>query len=234
MMNTKCPLLAVLVLSLAVSFAVAADPNTLTAAEKSAGWKLLFDGRSLTGWRGFKSVTPGASWKIVDGAIVATVPRTDDLITEKAFDDFELSIEWKISEAGNSGILYRVGLSEPNSYETGPEYQLLDNEKARGRELPTRRAGALYDLIAPATDTARPAGEWNETRIIVKGWRIQHWLNGVQLLEMDLGGVDGKALISGSKFAKMPKFATLTSGHIALQDYGNVTSFRSIKIRELK
>lgn len=222
------------IFSLAVSLRGAAEPNTLTAAERAAGWKLLFDGQSLTGWRSYQSATPGASWKIIDGALVATVPKTDDLLTVGTFGDFELSIEWKIAEAGNSGILYRVGLNEPHSYETGPEYQLLDNQKARGREFPARHAGALYDLIAPATDTAKPAGEWNETRILVRDWRLEHWLNGVKLLEADLGSAKGKALIGSSKFAKMPKFAALRSGHIALQDYGNVVSFRNIRIRELK
>ncbi len=233
-MKTKWPLLIGLVLSMAVSGPGWARPNSLTAAERAAGWKLLFDGQSLAGWRGFKSAAPGASWQVVAGAIVARPPRTEDLVTNGAFGDFELVIEWKIPAAGNSGILYRVGLGEASSYATGPEYNLLDNEAARGREFPARRAGALYDLIAPARDVAKPAGDWNEARIIVQGWRIQHWLNGVKILETDLAGAEGKRLIRGSKFAKMPGFAALLSGHIALQDYGNAVSFRSIKLRELK
>jgi hypothetical protein len=232
-MKTSYSLFGTLILSLAVSLQAAAEPNTLTAAERSSGWTLLFDGRSLAGWRGYRSATPGANWKVIDGALVATLPKSGDLLTTETFGDFELSIEWRIAEAGNGGILYRVGIDETRSHETGPEYQLLDNQKARGREFPTRRAGALYDLIAPATDTAKPAGAWNETRIVIRGWRIEHWLNGAKLVACDLAGAEGKALIAASKFGQMAKFAALSRGHIALQDYGNEVSFRAIKIREL-
>jgi Domain of Unknown Function (DUF1080) len=209
---------------------VAAEPN---APQMSKEWMPLFDGKSLAGWRSLKSETPGAGWKAVDG-ILTTSGKAGDLVTVAEFGDFELSAEWKIAEGANSGIIYRVGLDEAATYHTGPEYQLLDNAKAADNKLPNHLAGSLYDLVAAAKDVTKPVGEWNVTRIVVRGWRVEHWLNSVKLLEADLGTPEGKALVAGSKFKAMPKFATLARGHIALQDHGDVISFRNILIRELK
>jgi hypothetical protein len=209
-----------------------AESNTLTPAESAAGWKLIFDGTTLNGWRGLKSTEPGNGWKVIDGAIVR-VSESGDLLTSAEYGDFELSIEWKVADATNSGILYRVGLGEDHTYFTGPEYQLLDNIQGGDRFKPSHRAGALYDLVAPPSDVTRPVGVWNETRIIVQGWHIQHWLNGVKIVDVDLASPEGKQLVANSKFIKMPHFATLSSGHIALQDHDNMVSFRNIKIRDL-
>jgi len=210
-----------------------ADPNALTAAEKSAGWKLLFDGTTLSGWRSLKSEKPGVGWRVEDGALV-TSGKKEDLVSAGEFGDFELSLEWKISEGGNSGVIYRVGLGENATYRTGPECQVLDNVKAEDNKQPNHLAGSLYDLVAPPKDFTKPVGEWNLVRIVVRGWHVQHWLNGQQVVDVDLGTPEGKALIAGSKFKTMPRFATLSSGHIALQDHGDAVSFRSVKIRELK
>lgn len=196
-------------------------------------WTPLFDGKSLAGWRSLKSETPGAGWKVVDG-VLTTTGKAGDLVTAAEFGDFELSIEWKIAEAGNSGIIYRVGLEEKETYHTGVEYQLLDNAKASDNKLAKHLAGSLYDLVPAAKDVTKPIGEWNVARILVRGWRIEHWLNGMKLLETDLGSPEGKALVAGSKFKSMPKFATLARGHIALQDHGDIVSFRNVLIRELK
>jgi hypothetical protein len=213
--------------------AAAAAPNTLTSAEKSAGWKLLFDGSSLAGWRGYKTEAP-AGWSVQQGALVLAAGRKGDLVTAREYGDFELSLEWKISPGGNSGILYRVGLGDPAPARSGPEYQLLDNSKAKDNKTATHHAGALYDLVAPPKDVTRPVGEWNEARIRVQGWHIQHWLNGVKVAELDLASAAGKALLQGSKFKSWPRFAALARGHIVLQDHGDVVSVRSVKIRELK
>jgi hypothetical protein len=207
--------------------------NQLTAEETASGWRLLFDGHSLDGWRGFKTVQPGAGWKVIDGAIVRTAGG-GDLLTADQFGDFELSIEWKVAPATNSGIIYRVGLEEKETYRTGPEYQVLDNTAAKDRLDPKHRAGSLYDLIAPPKDTTKPVGEWNVARIVLKGWHVEHWLNGEKLVDVDLGSPEGRALIAGSKFKTMPTFATLNRGYIALQDHGDAVSYRNIKIRELK
>lgn len=233
-MNLRAPI-AALVLTLAASPLIAAEPNTLTAAEKSAGWKLLFDGKSLNGWRGYKTEEVGAGWKVQDGAIALTAAKAGDLMTAAQFGDFELAFEWKISEAGNSGVIYRVGLGESASYRTGPEYQVLDNQKATDNKLGNHLAGSLYDIGPEAPrDLPKPVGEWNNSRIIVRGWKVEHWLNGKKVVALDLASPEGKAAIAASKFKTWPKFASLSRGHIALQEHGHEVSYRSIKIRELK
>lgn len=227
-MKLFCSLIA---LSL-VSPALAAPPNALSAAEKSDGWKLLFDGSTLDGWRGYATEAIGAGWKVQDGAIVLTTAKSGDLMTVEDYGDFELALEWKATEAANSGIIYRIGLGERAAVRTGPEFQVLDNQKAKDSKIANHHAGSLYDLVAPPRDVTRPVGEWNEARIRVQGWKITHWLNGVKLLEIDLASDEGKALLAQSKFKDWPKFATLSRGHIALQDHGNVVSFRNLRIRE--
>jgi hypothetical protein len=199
-------------------------------AEASDGWKPLFDGVSLSGWRGYRESAPGNGWKIHDGE-VSRESGAGDLVTVDEFGDFELSLEWKIGRGGNSGIIYRVGLGESDTFETGPEYQLLDDQHAH--ESGAHLAGSVYDLAAPTEDATRPFDTWNETRIVVRGWKIQHWLNGHKVAELDLASPDGKKIIADSKFGAMPKFATLLRGHIALQDHGDPVSFRKIQIREI-
>lgn len=213
--------------------AFASDPNRLSAAEERAGWRLLFDGHSLEGWRGFEREAPGSGWQVDDGALVLR-GKAGDLVTRNAFGDFELRLQWKVTIAANSGVIYRVGLGERRTYTTGPEYQVLDNLKARDNHPASHRAGALYDLQGVEEDATRPVGEWNDARIVVRGWHVQHWLNGRKIVDVDLASPEGRALIAESKFDGWPKFASLRRGHIALQDHGDVVSFRAIKIRELE
>ena len=232
-MKPSTPLLVSLALVVVASLG-AADSNTLTAAEKSAGWKLLFNGQSLAGWRGYKEEKPGAGWR-ADGGVLLTAGKAGDLVTQEEFGDFELSFEWKISESGNSGVIYRVGLGDSATYRTGPEYQVLDNVKAEDNKKPNHLAGSLYDIgAAPPKDFTKPVGEWNSGRIAVRGWHVEHWLNGEKVADLDLGSPAGKAAIAESKFKDGPKFASLLRGRIALQDHGSVVSFRAIKLRELK
>ena len=233
-MSFRTPLV-VAVCAFVVSSVAAAAPNTLTAQEKAAGWKLLFDGTSFAGWRGYKTEAVSAGWKVQDGALALTIGRTGDLLTVAEYGDFELTFEWKISTAGNSGVLYRVGLGEAAIPRTGPEYQILDNEKAKDSQIVNHLAGSLYDL-GPATPRhlPKPVGEWNSSRILVRGWKVEHWLNGTRIIAADLASPEGKAMIAGSKFKAWPKFATLARGHIALQDHGDAVSYRSLKVRELK
>jgi hypothetical protein len=233
-MNFRTPF-ALLALALVASPLFAAEPNTLTAKEKSSGWKLLFDGKSLDGWRGYKTTEIGAGWKVQDGTLTLTAAKAGDLLTAQEFADFELSFEWKISSGGNSGVIYRAGLGESASYRTGPEYQVLDNIAAKDNKLGNHLAGSLYDIGAEAPrDLVKPVGEWNTSRLIVRGWKVEHWLNGKKVIAIDLASPEGKAAIAQSKFKDWPKFASLAKGHIALQDHGDVVSYRSIKIRELK
>ena len=233
-MKTEIPFLTLIALAL-LSPLAAAEPNTLTAAEKSAGWMLLFDGKSLDGWRGYKTEAVGSGWKAQDGALTLTAAKAGDVMTKSEFADFELSFEWKISEGGNSGVIYRVGLGETASHRTGPEYQVLDNEKAKDNKLGNHLAGSLYDLgTAAPRDLTKPAGQWNESKLIVRGWKVEHWLNGKKVVAVDLAAPEGRAWVAASKFKDWPKFASLAKGHIAFQDHGDVVSYRSIKIRELK
>ena len=213
----------------------AAAPNTLTPEEKAGGWKLLFDGKTFNGWRGYKTESVSPGWTIQDGALTKAAGRGGDLLTLAEYGDFELSFEWKISPGGNSGVLYRVGLGEAAVPRTGPEYQILDNSKAKDSQIVNHLAGSLYDLGPPTRrDLPKPVGEWNSARIVIRGWKIEHWLNGTLVIAADLASPEGKAMIAGSKFKAWPKFATLARGHIALQDHGDAVSYRSLKLRELK
>lgn len=227
--------LCVIALALAASPLFAAAPNSLTAQEKSAGWKLLFDGKTLNGWRGYKTEEIGAAWKVQDGTLTLTAGKAGDLVTKEEFADFELAFEWKISPGGNSGVIYRSGLGESASYRTGPEYQVLDNIAAKDNKDGNHLAGSLYDIGTEAPrDLVKAVGEWNSSRIVVRGWKVEHWLNGKKVIALDLASPEGKAAIAESKFKDWPKFVSLAKGHIALQDHGDVVSYRSIKIRELK
>jgi hypothetical protein len=233
----KLPLLLSMLAVSIVAAVNAAEPNTLTAAEKSAGWTLLFDGKTLDGWRGYKEAAIGKGWEVQDGAIILTTAKAGDLVTNAEFGDFELTFDWKISVGGNSGVIYRSGFGDSAPYRTGPEYQVLDNIKADDNKKANHLAGSLYDIgEAPPKDFTKPVGEWNTGKIIVRGWHVQHFLNGEKVADFNFTTDAGKAALKVSKFngAGWEKFASLAKGHIALQEHGNPVSFRSIKVRELK
>ena len=211
--------------------AAAAAENTLSADEQAAGWRLLFDGRSLDGWRGFKSAEPDAGWHVTDGALGPDPKTSRDIITKDQFGDFELVFDWKVGPKGNSGVMFHVTEDGAQTYQSGPEYQLVDN--ARG-EPAVERAGALYALYAPTTDATRPVGTFNHSRLVLKDGKGEHWLNGVKVAEYDLNSADFKAKVAASKFKAWPQFAAARSGHIAIQNHGDPVFFRNIKIRELK
>ena len=227
-------------------------PNTLSATEHAAGWRLLFDGKTFDGWRGlgYDSV-PSAHWRIEDGAIrkipTGEVPRMPDgqpaqggdLMTKEAFADFELSWEWKIARAGNSGVKYNVSealsiAASANHAALGFEYQLLDDSLHEDNKVPSHRAGALYDLIAPNTNkNLRPVGEWNQSRIVYRGTHGEHWLNGSKIVEFELGTSRMDSLLALSKYRNIQNFAQRRAGHIVLQDHGDEVYFRNIRIRNL-
>lgn len=198
------------------------------------GWQTLFDGSSLDAWRVYQQSgdDPPKHWVIEEGVL----HRPDgggDLITREQFGDFELEFEWKISEGGNSGVIYRATEDEPDSYRTGPEYQVLDNGGTAHKATDDTAAGSLYALYGPTTDAAKPAGEWNKGRIVVNGNRIEHWLNGQKIIEADMASDDWRAKVANSKFANWKGFAAHKQGHIALQDHGNPVWYRNIRIRPL-
>jgi len=220
--------------------AIAEDTNinTLTAAEKAAGWQLLFDGRSFAGWHNFKQAGIRPGWQVKDGALVCADPHNaSDIVTADTFDWFELQLDYNISEAGNSGIMFHVTNDGGAVWATGPEFQLEDNVKA----VDKIRCGWLYALYQPPVDektgkildATQPVGEWNHVRLIVSPEKCVHEINGVKYFEYVLGSEDFNARVARSKFSKMPFFAKSSSGFIALQgDHGSV-SFRNIKLRPL-
>lgn len=218
--------------------AEAAGPNTLTAAEQSEGWIALFDGDDLDQWRGYQRDTPPASWQPQDSVLAfVAVEDRGDLVTREQFGDFEFRYDWKISEGGNSGVIYRATEDSDRPWHTGPEMQILDDERhpdAKAGVGGNRTAGSLYDMIAPPTGVVRPAGEWNEAAIIARGNRIEHWLNGQKVVEYEVGSDEWNRLYQASKFNEMTGFGVQPRGHIVLQDHNDPVWFRNLKIRSLE
>jgi len=209
-----------------MAVALAAPPDT-------QGWRPLFDGKTLSGWRGYKRQEAPAGWKVQDGMLVR-LGEGGDIVTTDEFDDFELALEWKISEGGNSGIFYRALENTESIWHNAPEYQVLDNTRHQdGKNLMTS-AGACYALYPPAKDATKPVGEWNETRIVAKGTHVEHWMNGTKLLEYEIGSGDWKTRVAASKFKVYPGFSEQPKGRIGLQNHGDVVWYRNIRIRELR
>jgi hypothetical protein len=220
-------------------------PNTLTPAEKAAGWKLLFDGKTWNGWRGFRrDKVPDEGWAIEDGTIKHLAGKGEqsqqggDLITVGKYDNFELQLEWRVSPGANSGIKYLIDESMVKSGYSGLgfEMQILDDEghpDAKAGKNGNRTASALYDLIAPTNKRLNAVGEWNQIRLIVQGNHVEHWLNGAKVVEFELGSPQLRALIADSKYKNIPRFGEVRKGHILLQDHGSEVWFRNIKLREL-
>ncbi|MCH8806133.1 MAG: DUF1080 domain-containing protein [Planctomycetes bacterium] len=207
--------------------------NVLSETERAAGWRLLFDGKTTQGWRGFKKDTIPDGWEVYKGCLVR-VGGGGDIITEEQFDNFELKLEWRISVGGNSGIFFRVSEQYRYPWETGPEVQVLDNyEHADGRN-PLTTAGSNYALHAPLRSSIRPVGLFNAMRLRVDGNRVEHWLNGLKIIEYELHSPRWKELVAKSKFSKMPHYGMMSKGHIDLQDHGDKVWYRNIKIRPLK
>lgn len=206
--------------------------NTLSAEERAAGWQLLFDGTTTKGWRGFKAPVCPDGWRAENGALVR-VAQAGDLVTTQEYGDFELSLDWKIAHGGNSGVFFRVDEQHGSVWESGAEMQVLDNDAHADGRNPLTSAGSNYALHAPPRDVTRPAGSWNRARLVVRGAHVEHWLNGVKVVEYELGSDEWKALVAASKFASLPAYAKNPRGHIALQDHGDRVEYRNIKLREL-
>lgn len=232
-MKTFLPLFALI--GLVTSVLAADSPNTLTDAEKAEGWKLLFDGATPTGWVALgKAEFPSKGWSVTDGTLMlAAKAQGGDIVTTDAYENFELKWDWKIAPAGNSGLKYNLIDARKA---VGFEYQLLDDAahpdaKVRGR---SRQTAGLYDLLEPAADKkSLPPGEWNTSRLLVRGQHVEHWLNGARTVEFEIGGEALKSAVAGSKYKAIAGFGEKKASPILLQDHGDAIAFRSLKLRVL-
>jgi hypothetical protein len=217
---------------LAVSIVIGAS-LFIEARQSKTEWRVLFDGTSLDAWRGYKTDKVPSGWRIADGALAKDAP-VGDIVSKDEFGDFELELEWKIGEAGNSGIFYRGTEEYDKIYWSAPEYQLLDDIKGADNKTRLTCAGAAYALYPSPAGHLKPVGEWNRTRIVAKGSHVEHWLNGVKLLEYELWSPDWEAKVKPSKFAAYPNFGRAKRGHIALQgDHAGTLAFRNIRVRDI-
>ena len=232
----QAPIIAFAALACAVAQpTLRSSPQTGPRDVGSAGaWHSLFDGTTLDKWRGYKSDRPPAGWKVAGGALVKD-ERVDDIMTRDEFGDFELELEWKIGEAGNSGIFYRGTEEYDHIYWSAPEYQLLDDVKAADNTTRLTCAGAAYAVYPSPAGHLKPVGDWNAARIVARGAHVEHWLNGAKVVEYELWSPDWAARVKASKFAAWPNYGRAKRGHIALQgDHEGSLGFRNIRIREVQ
>jgi len=210
--------------------------NMLSPAERAMGWQLLFDGHGVQGWREFRKADVGPRWS-VDGDALTISPSTkvgDDLITKEQYENFELIFEWRISEGGNSGVFFHVNEGDHDYvWRTGPEYQIVDDDRHEDGKTPNHRAGANFALHAPKVTATRPVGTYNQSRLIVDHGHVQHWLNGQLIVDYQLWTPEWEALVAASKFKAMPDYGRSPTGYIGLQDHGDRVWFRNIKIKRL-
>jgi hypothetical protein len=203
------------------------------------GFKPLFDGKTLNGWRGYKKTdTKDTRWKVENGLV--TIPGTGegdthgqhDLITDATYDQFDIKWDWKIAEGGNSGLKYFVLEDQPSAI--GHEYQMIDDERHPDAKIgPHRQTAAFYDVFPAADRPMKKAGEWNSSEVIVKGNHVEHWLNGKRVLQYELDSPELRAAIAKSKFKDIARFGKPQKGHILIQDHGDQVWFRNVRIKSL-
>lgn len=221
-----------------------ATANVLTEEQQKEGWQLLFDGQTTKGWHKYGGNPVGAAWKVADGALyLDTANKKDwqieqggDIVSDSAYDNFHLKLEWKIAKDGNSGIIFYIH-EDTAKYEwpwhTGPEMQVLDNNGHPDSKIIKHRAGDLYDLISCSKETVKPAGEWNLAEIKSLNGKLELFLNGENVVTTQLWDDAWKKLVAGSKFKAYPDFGTYKKGKIGLQDHGNMVWYRNVMIRKL-
>ncbi|WP_319500487.1 DUF1080 domain-containing protein [uncultured Draconibacterium sp.] len=235
-MKNSSLLLAMFVAFIFASCSTGKSNNTLTKQEIEDGWELLFDGKTTNNWKTFNggAVT---GWKVINGELHNSGVGADhggDIVTKKQYTNFELFLEWKVTPESNSGVFYHVqeGLTDV-IYESGPEYQLIDDNGWPDNLEAWQRSGANYGMNAPKNAKVKPIEEWNTTRIIVNGPHVEHWLNGTKVVEYELWTDQWLQNKAAGKWADAPDYGMAKTGHIGLQDHGGLTIFRNIKIREL-
>jgi len=246
-MTRRVALVAVIAMASGLCAVGQTAPNTLSAKEKAEGWKLLFDGKTSVGWRSVHGPAfPATGWEVKDGLLSVTDHGGEeggdagDIITTRKYSSFELTAEFRITTGANSGIKYFVDpdLNKGRGSAIGYEYQILDDavhpDAKKGKDG-DRTIGSLYDMIPAAKDKpVKPVGEWNTARIVVRGAHVEHWLNGMKVVEYDRFTPQFRAMVAESKYHVWPGFADMPDGYILLQDHGFPVSFRSIKIRVFK
>lgn len=230
-------------LALFTQTAMAQTPNTLTKKEKKEGWKLLFDGKTTKGWHTYLRDTVGSKWQVKDGAIIFDPSKPasggGDIVTNAEYENYELNLEWKVAKGSNSGIIFDIQESpkHANTYETGPEMQVLDNINATDNKKQNHLAGCLYDMAGDSSvSKPRPVGEWNKVRIIQNKGHLTFYLNGIKTFEGQIGSDGWKNMIAHSKFANQKYFADfgkVAKGRIALQQHPGSSAWRNIKIKLL-
>lgn len=251
-MKNKCPLLFAAIIMLAScnnakksTTSLKSDNATgsINKTAESDGWVTLFDGKTTAGWHTYGKDKAGERWKIADGALYFDTTKKagmtgggGDLVTNAEYENFHLKLEWKISPNGNSGIIFYTNedpVKYKNTYNTGLEMQVLDNNGHSDGKIIKHRSGDLYDLISSSKETVKPVGHWNEAEIISKDGKLDLFLNGTNVVSTNIWDDNWKSLVSGSKFKSMKDFGTYRKGRIALQDHGNMVSFRNIRIKEI-
>ncbi len=210
--------------------------NTLTEAQIAEGWELLFNGADMSKWKLYNGGEP-TGWKIEEGVMKNSGVGSDfggDIITVKQYSNFELVLEWKIAPRSNSGVFYRVqeGVAQA-IYQTGPEYQLIDDKGWPEKLQADQYSGANYGMHAPVNAKVKPIDDWNETRIVINGNHVEHWLNGVKVVDYEFYTDDWYARKNAGKWKDVATYGIAETGHIGLQDHGGLTMFRNIRIKEL-
>jgi hypothetical protein len=219
---------------LAVLMAVTTTALFAADAKGAGEWRPLFDGKTTTGWRGYKSPDVPAGWAIADGVLVKE-GKSSDLVTKDQYGDFELEFDWKLAPGGNAGVLYRGTEEYDHIYWSAPEYQLLDDAAHADGKNRLTSAGSAYALYPPPAGVVKPAGEWNSSRIVAKGAHVEHWLNGKKVVAYELWSPDWEAKVKASKFKDWPNYGRAKKGYIAIQgDHEGALSLRNVRIRELK
>lgn len=239
MCKIKVLLTAALISAISIP-GIMAQHNILSPQEEAEGWQLLFDGKTTSGWRGFKMESMPADWSVIDGCLVAQGTgggeTANDIVTINQYEDFDLYLEWAISPGGNSGIFFHVLEGDyPATYATGPEYQLIDDAGYPGKLEEWQQTGANYAMHNADRSRKKlmPAGEFNSSRIRVENGHVTHWLNGEIIVEYDLWSREWYKLAREGKWKDYPAYGMAKSGHIGLQDHGSEVKFRNIKILEL-
>ena len=205
----------------------------MIGCSSNAEWTVLFDGKIVKGLRGYKQSGFPDSWEIVDETLKTIPGHGVDLISEEVYKNFELELEWKVPEGGNSGIFYFATEEGDYIWQSAPEMQVLDDEKHTDGENTLTSAGSLYAMIAPSARVVKPVGSFNQVQIKVKDNHVEHWLNGTKIVEYIYGSDMMCDLVAKSKFSTMPQFAKASEGHIGLQGDHGVIWYKNIRIRRL-